>query len=75
LKVLGATWAPKVASSEGNIELTHSPGSATKIVVVGSYNWTLDRVRSVPTVLVPGVRYRVFYLAGSDMFLSIEPLS
>jgi hypothetical protein len=29
----------------------------------------------VPTVLVPGVRYRVFYLAGSDMFLSIEPLS
>ncbi len=72
---IAAAWKGTVANSEGNIELTNSPGSARRIVVVGSYNWTFDRGTAVPTVLVPGARYRVFYLAGSDKFLSIEPVS
>jgi len=73
-KTIAGAWKRNVASSEGNLVLTHSPGSARQIVVVGSYNWHIDPGRPVPAVLVPGARYRVYYLAGSDMFLSIEPV-
>jgi hypothetical protein len=74
-KNFAAAWKRNVASAEGNLVLTHSPGSARQIVVVGSYNWHIDPGRPVPAVLVPGARYRVYYLPGSDMFLSIEPVA
>jgi hypothetical protein len=74
-KTIAGAWKRNVASAEGNLVLTHSPGSARQIVVVGSYNWHIDPGRPVPAVLVPGARYRVYYLPGSDMFLSIEPVA
>ncbi len=63
----------KVASVEGSFELTR-PGSNMRSGVVGTYQWSFSSETGVPAVLVRGARYRVFYLAGSNHFLSIEPL-
>jgi hypothetical protein len=69
-QTMAAAVSRKVLMAEGTLELRSGHRQST-IVVVGAFRRTVDHAHKV---LVPGQKYRVYYLAYSQDLLSLEPL-
>lgn len=68
---IGAALAPRVVVNEGPLDL-HGTGRGV-VAVIGASR--VNMPVSSAEVLTSGASYRIFSLAGSNMLLSIEPLS
>jgi len=66
---------PRVATTEGAVEISKVPGSIMQAVTIGRFSHTYGRGESIPSVLVPGQRFRVFFVAASGRLLSLEPIA
>jgi hypothetical protein len=72
---IAGSLSGKVRMAEGALGLTTSPNGRERTLRVGSYQTVLDPTSTAHKILVPGESYRVFYLAGSQKLLSLEPQS
>lgn len=72
---LWAALRPRVATTEGAVEIGKIPGTVTQIVTIGSFRQPYGRGASIPAIFAPGQRFRVFYVAGTERLLSLEPIA